>query len=470
MDEFMSILTTSDEMNNQAIKLHLKETMPQDVYDKWIAHFVVEASDDEQITIGYYGTASLRKFERKYKRMVWLEICSYIGCIKKLCIYKRKGQPSVELVEGYISQETVEESVPRVSVGVTEFQKPMKETLPQISAEPLVLQKSIEQIPQKKKNIETVLKKTLNLIRVFIIIGIVAGLVSIATLFGCNHVSNRTFSETFYNVGNIKANEKIRIIQISDLHNSTYGKDNVQLIERVKKLNPDVIIFTGDCIEPNEESVESIVKLCSGLSEVAPSYYVYGNNEVELVYGYALTESALDEKLGFKDDNREPSKLLELEDSFEEKLEKTGVKVLKNETDSISVGSTMVDVYGSLTSNPSSFWSYGGESFGDFLYTKKSHLKVFAIHEPFVFEKYDEDFWGDIMLSGHTHGGIVRVPILGPLYTHEGGLFPERNDCYVSGRYSFSEGTLIVSPGLDNGDIFRINNKPELSIIDINRF
>ena len=67
MDEFMSILTASDEMNNQAIKMHLKETMPEDVYDKWIAHFVVEDSDDEQITIGYYGTASLGKFERKYK-------------------------------------------------------------------------------------------------------------------------------------------------------------------------------------------------------------------------------------------------------------------------------------------------------------------------------------------------------------------------------------------------------------------
>ena len=74
------------------------------------------------------------------------------------------------------------------------------------------------------------------------------------------------------------------------------------------------------------------------------------------------------------------------------------------------------------------------------------------------------------MLSGHTHGGIVRVPILGPLYTHEGGLFPERNECYVSGRYSFSEGTLIVSPGLDNSNLFRINNEPELTIIDINRF
>ncbi len=449
MDEFMSILTASDEMNNQDIKLHLKETMPQDVYDKWIAHFVIEYFDDEQITIGYYGTASLRKFEKKYKRMVWLEICSYIGCVKKLNIYKRKGQLSVVSAEEVVSQNSEKE----------QFSQKKAEEFPQ---------NTLSKKENNKKN--TLLKKTLKLIRLFIVIGIVAGLISVATLFGCNHISNRTFSEVFYNVGNIKANEKIRIIQITDLHNSTYGENNAQLIERVKKLKPDVIIYTGDCVEPNEESVTATVKLCSSLSDVAPSYYIYGNNEVELVYGYALTESALDEKLGFNDDNREPEKLLEIKDSFEEKLEKAGVTVLKNETANVLVGSTMVDIYGSLTSNPSSFWSYGGESFGDFLYSKENHLKIFAIHEPFVFEEYEEDFWGDLMLSGHTHGGVARVPILGPLYTHEGGLFPERNECYVSGRYSFSEGTLIVSPGLDNGNPFRINNKPELSIIDINRF
>lgn len=458
MDEFMSILTASDDtnaMNYQAVKSHLKETMPQDVYDKWIVHFVIESFDDEQITIGYYGTASLRKFEKKYKRMVWLEICSYIGCVKKLNIYKRKGQPHENFVEEAVSQTPVEEVVSQISA---EQQNVAEETF----------SKAVDL--KKGKNRETVLRKTFKLIRLFIVIGIVVGIVSTATLFGCNHISNRTFAETFYNVGNIKANEKIRVIQIADLHNSTYGEENTQLIERVKKLNPDIIIYTGDCVEPNNASVEATVNLCSGLSDVAPSYYVYGNNEVELVYGYALTQDSLDEKLGFDDDKREPEKLLEIKDSFEKKLEKAGVKVLKNETDSVLVGSTMVDVYGSLTSNPSSFWSYGGDSFGDFLYSDKNHLKIFAIHEPFIFEEYEEDFWGDLVLCGHTHGGIVKVPVLGPLYTHEGGLFPERNDCYVSGRYSISKGTLVVSPGLDNASPFRINNKPELTIVDINRF
>lgn len=434
MDEFMSILTKpsdADEMNKQHIKEHLKEAIPQDVYDKWIEHFVIEEIDDEQITIGYYGKASLRKFEKKYKKRVWLEICSYIGCVKKLNIYKRKQQSTIDFVEEAASEKPLDKN---------------------------------------DKSNNSILKNPLQIIKVFIIIAIVAGIVSVTALLGVNYISNKTFAENFYNVGNIKANEKIRIIQISDLHDSTYGEENSVLIKRVKKLNPDIIIYTGDCIEPNEASVKATVKMCSSLADVAPSYYVYGNNEVDLVYGFPLTKDELDAKFKFDDDNRNPEKILKMKDEFEEQLEKTGVTVLKNEKDSILVGTTKVDIYGSLTSNPSAFWPYGGESFSDFIYSETDHLKVFAIHEPFVFEELESEGWGDLMLCGHTHGGVMRVPLLGPLYTREGGLFPERNDCYVSGRYSVSGKHLIVSPGLENGNIFRINNKPELTIIDINRF
>lgn len=435
MDEFMSVLTKSidiNEMNNKLIRGQLKEVVSEDVYDKWISHFVIEEIDDEQITIGYYGKASLRKFEKKYKKRVWLEICSYIGCVKQLNICKRK---------------------PNLNIDTDDETAPAKE------------KNKFEKITEI-----TIFKNPLQIIKVLVIIAIIAGLVSGAALIGCNYISNRTFVENFYNVGNIKANEKIRIIQITDLHTSTYGEDNSRLIERVKKLKPDIIVYTGDCIEVDEVSVESTIKLCSSLAKVAPSYYVYGNNEVDLVYGYPLTLEVLDEKFGFDDENRDPEKFLKQEDEFEKKLEKVGVNVLKNEQDSILVGTTMVDIYGSLTSNPSAFWPYSGKGFSDFLFEDSSHIKVFAIHEPFVFEDLESDFWGDLMICGHTHGGVMRIPILGPLYTREGGLFPERNDCYVSGRYSIFSQHLIVSPGLENENIFRINNKPELTIIDINRF
>ena len=74
------------------------------------------------------------------------------------------------------------------------------------------------------------------------------------------------------------------------------------------------------------------------------------------------------------------------------------------------------------------------------------------------------------MVCGHTHGGAARIPVLGPLYTHEGGLLPERKGYYVYGRYEVAGSPLIVSAGLENNNFYRINNQPELVIIDINKF
>ena len=468
MDEFMSVLTQSndiDELNKEQLKEHLKKVVSSEVYDKWVQYFEFEKMDDEKLVIGYYGKASLRKFENKYKKKVWLEICSFIGCVKKLEIVKRKKQPmpdSERVVPSYIPEEDfVFENTNQVVLDVQEEKS--SEVHNEAFPSPGTETKSLTR--------DWIIQKAIKLIKLCIVFGIIVGLVSVGALFGGNYISNRNFYERFYNIGNIKANEKIRIVQITDLHMSTYGENNSQLIKRVKKLKPDIIIYTGDCIEPVDESVKATVALCSALAKVAPSYYVYGNNEVELVYGYALTQDALDDEFGFNNDNRNPEKLLEVEDSFEEKLEEVGVNVLKNECVSITIGTTKVDIYGTLTSNPSSFWSYGGESFNEFVSKDKTNLKVHAIHEPLVFEEFESDSWGDIILAGHTHGGLVRVPVLGPLYTQEGGLFPERDNRYVCGRYNNVEkGTLIVSPGLENNNIFRINNEPELSIIDVNRF
>ena len=291
-----------------------------------------------------------------------------------------------------------------------------------------------------------------------------------AAVIGVSYFGNQSFSETFYSISSLKVNNKIRIIQISDLHNCTYGDENATLIDRVSKLEPDIILLTGDCINSGSEDVDQVVDLCAAFAEIAPSYYIYGNHEIATYYSYSLTQSALDKKFGFDDSNREPQKLLEGSDILTEKLTAVGVTVLKNNTATVTVDQTTVDIYGVLTSNPSAFWSYAGESFNDFLYTNETNLKVTAIHEPIIFEEYTPDYWGDVMLAGHTHGGLVRIPIIGALYTHEGGLLPGRTGHYVYGRYEVQGRPLIVSSGLENKNIFRINNEPEIVIIDINKF
>lgn len=316
-------------------------------------------------------------------------------------------------------------------------------------------------------------KKTGKTLKVILLLFLSLILVVVAAgvaVVGGNYVSNRNFKESFYNVSSLKINNKIRVIQISDLHSCTYGNANEDIVKRIKKLDPDIIIFTGDCIDSVSGSVDEVVTFCGKLATIAPSYYIYGNNEIERVYGEALTMKNLDKKFGFNDKNRNPEKLLEIPDSIEQKLENSGVKVLKNEMDTITVGNTTIDVYGVLTSNPSAFWPYSGKSFSDYIYTNSSNIKITAIHEPFVFEEFTPDTWGDVLVAGHTHGGTAKIPVLGPAYTPEGGFLPERSGCLVYGRYDVQGSPLIVSSGLENRNLLRINNSPEIVIVDINRF
>jgi predicted MPP superfamily phosphohydrolase len=313
-------------------------------------------------------------------------------------------------------------------------------------------------------------KKNIRVFKFFLISFIFAAIAMFIALIGVSYLGNQNFKETFHSVSSLKVNNKIRILQISDLHDCTYGKNNEKLLDRVEKLNPDLILLTGDCLDSSSASTDAVVRFCGALAKIAPSFYIYGNNEVEMVYSYPLTQESIDKQFGFDNDSRDPQKLLEIQDSLTEKLQEAGVIVLKNSSASLTVGTTNIDVYGVLTSNPSSFWSYAGESFNNYLYTNEKHLKITAIHEPLVLEEFSPDSWGDLMLAGHTHGGVIRVPLLGPLYTQGNGLFPDRAGHYVYGRYEVQGRPLIVSAGLENKNIFRINNEPEIVIIDINKF
>jgi predicted MPP superfamily phosphohydrolase len=322
----------------------------------------------------------------------------------------------------------------------------------------------------KKDRFTAKSKRNIRVFKLFVISLIFVCIAASVAVVGCNYIENRNFKETFYCVSSLKVNNKIRVVQISDLHNSSFGEENQKLVSRIEKLKPDLIIYTGDCIDSKTDAEDNALNLCKKLSTVAPSYYIYGNNEVEKYYDNPLTQDSLDEKFGFNDENRDPTKLLEITDSLTEKLEKSGVKVLKNSFDTITIGNTEVDVYGVLTSNPSSFWSYAGKTFDEFIFTNENRFKITAIHEPVVFETYFPDTWGDLMLAGHTHGGTVKIPIIGPLYTREGGFLPAKNGHYIYGRSDVQGRPLIVSSGLENNNLFRLNNQPEIVIVDVNKF
>ena len=339
-----------------------------------------------------------------------------------------------------------------------------------VAEETYNLYQRIAKPPKEKKVKEIKVRKGVKKALIAAIAAFLAVVTMFSAVIGVSYVENRQFKESFYSVSSLKVNNKIRIVQISDLHNCTYGDDNATLIDRVTKLDPDIILLTGDSVDAKRGSEDQVVSLCATFASIAPTYYIYGNNEVEKYYSSKLTQEALDAQFGFDDNNRDPQKLLDQSDSLTEKLTAVGITVLKNSEATVTVGNTPVDVYGVLTSNPSAFWSYAGDSFDDYLYTDETHLKITAIHEPLIFEEFAPDYWGDVMLAGHTHGGIVRIPRLGALYTREGGLLPGRSGHYVYGRYEVQGRPLIVSGGLENHNVFRINNEPEIVIVDINKF
>ena len=311
--------------------------------------------------------------------------------------------------------------------------------------------------------------KKIKMIIVTVISLILAATAVAVAIVGVSYLQNREFDETFYSVSSLKVNNKFRIIQISDLHDCSYGHQNTKLVSRISQLEPDIIILTGDCISDSGAATQG-VELCFLLAKIAPTYYIFGNNEIKANYIHGFSLEELDAHFDFTGGIRTPEKLLEEKESLSEKLTEAGVTVLKNNSATITVGNTHVDIYGVLTSNPSAFWPYAGDSFNDFLYEDESHFKLTAVHEPLIFETFNPDYWGDLMLAGHTHGGVMRIPVLGPLYTREGGLFPARSGSYVYGRYEVQSRPLIVSSGLENKNIFRINNEPELIIVDVNKF
>ena len=393
------------------IKELLKEFTSDEFYNKWGEAFSVENVDEKEVLITYHRDEDYKGFKKECGESLKTSIKSVLGDGLKIRIQKKKGS-----------------------------------------------------------NMTPKLQKNLRVFKFFLIGMVFVCLATAIIIVLFNYIGNRNFRETFYGVSSIKVDRRLRVIQISDLHGSSYGKDNKKLLERIEKLEPDIIICTGDIVDSVEEDTEFAVNLGKSLSKIAPSYYIYGNNEVEGIYDVLLNQKDLDKKFGFNDKNRDETALLKLEDNFEKKLEATGIKVLKNEKDTICVDNMNIDIYGVLTSNPSSFWSYSEKSFAEYIYEDPDNIKITAVHEPFILEEFSPDFWGDLVVIGHTHGGVVRVPVIGPLYTHEGGLFPEKDGKLVYGRYSVLEKPVIVSSGLENKNIFRINNQPELVVIDINKF
>ncbi len=281
-------------------------------------------------------------------------------------------------------------------------------------------------------------------------------------LFLCwNLYENRSFENTYYNVFSDDIGETVRAVFLSDLHQASFGEDNQELVDEIKRLHPDLILTGGDMINEKDPDISCVVELCRRLTSIAPVYYGMGNHENTVVYGMDLTLQNL-EGAGVPAEEEEDFSELIKDESLLTGLEEAGVIVLQNHFVRTEVNGNSI-VIGGISTNIDAFWPYSGHFFSDFEAEPDTDFKILLSHFPYPVPRYLDDSSIDLALSGHNHGGIIRIPGIGALFSYE-GWFPE----YTDGLTYINDIALIVSRGLGgHGWIPRICNKPELVVIDL---
>lgn len=413
----------------------LNRTFPQNVMQDWIDSFSLMELTEKRAVICYRGTKDLEEFREKYYQtfvecLVWalgreVEVDLYRGNLKEAKGWFR----SVSIGKG-----TGKTGMPAASDGKRTGKKRAKR----------------------------------------VILGLVALVAAAAVIIvAANVIMNQTFKESYYQVGSGKISENMRIIQISDLHSSSFGKDNEKLVKRIKELEPDLIVLTGDMIEERNGDADVTLDLCEQLTELAPVYFIYGNHEtMEAFDSNDMSIEELDEITGCNGETRSSEAFWDMKDSLRNSLEDIGVHVLWNQCETLEIGKDQIDIYGVLTGHPYAFWEYAEDTYVEFRYENTDRFKLMLCHEPYIYETWEGESWADLSLSGHTHGGSIRIPYIGGLYEYRYGLFPEfgKNDHMISGQYDVSGKPLIISNGMSKKGLFRINNQPELVIVDVNRY
>lgn len=250
-----------------------------------------------------------------------------------------------------------------------------------------------------------------------------------------------------YTINNDKIKKDYNFILLSDLHNKQYGKDNYRLIQKIKQLNPDGIIVAGDMLTAKPGCEFDIpLTLLHQLTGKYPVYYGIGNHEYRIKiykdnYGRAY-------------------------DNYISQLKKMGVVVLENDAitlqdNNIRIQGVMIDrKYYKRFRNTKMNDAYLPQLLGK---TDSSKMQIYIAHNPDYFKEYAYS-GADLVLSGHLHGGVMRLPLLGGIVSPKCTLFPK----YDGGLFKEKKSSMIVSRGLGMHTIpIRIFNPGELIMVHL---
>ncbi|MDL2302439.1 metallophosphoesterase [Lachnospiraceae bacterium OttesenSCG-928-D06] len=241
--------------------------------------------------------------------------------------------------------------------------------------------------------------------------------------------------------------QQYKAVVLADLHNKQYGKDNKILLDAIYKQEADGIFIAGDLLTAKPQAPLIIaVSLLQKIGERYPVYYANGNHEYRL-------------KLY-------PEKYKTMAVEYEKALEEIGIKRLVNEQ--VLLSQYNIQIYGSEIDKLYYKRFTKAHMDGDYLnqllsVPNEESFNVLIAHNPDYFPQYAE--WGaDLVLSGHVHGGIVRIPFLKGVISPTLRLFPK----YDGGIFKEKEKTMVLSRGLGMHTIpIRLFNPGELLVITL---
>ena len=252
---------------------------------------------------------------------------------------------------------------------------------------------------------------------------------------------------TNYAITTPKLTAPIRVVQLTDLHNSEFGEKNARLVKLVEKQQPDIILLTGDMLNGDEPRTDVATGLIEQLAGIAPVYSSYGNHERanENVYGSDMT--AL--------------------------YEQAGARVLERSHVDVEVGGQIVrigGIYGYCLPEKYLRTREAREKEVEYLkeFEQTELLTLLLCHVPVSWILNDnlEEWNVDCIFTGHVHGGQVRLPVIGGVYAPDFELFPGQ----LCGLYysQARERVMVLSRGLGSGvGLPRFNNVPEIGVVDI---
>ncbi len=249
-----------------------------------------------------------------------------------------------------------------------------------------------------------------------------------------------------YSITSDKLSKKYRAVVLADLHNKSFGKNNELLLRAIEETKPDGIWIAGDILTAHPgKSMQVAIDLVTALAKKYPIYYANGNHEHRLklypeVYG-------------------------DMADKYAEALAEAGIQPMVNcytvlEQYNIAIYGVEIDrFYYKRFTVPNMEDGYLRGILGE---GKKECYTVLLAHNPDFFPEYAK--WGaDLILSGHVHGGMVRIPGWRGVVSPNVRLFPK----YDGGKFTQDDSMMIVSRGLGMHTIpIRLFNPGELIVID----